>query len=366
MATQKEKLVWIVAAGTGGHIFPGLSLAKKIQQRDPSFQVLFFGSADRLESTIVPKHGYPIQFLSAGRWKGRGIVGRLSGLFSLMIGFFQVLKRLIFVERPRLLLSVGGYVSFPLALACLVMGVPVFVLEPNIKAGLANRVVSRWARFAFCSPSSDAQELFKCPVEDLGVPVREDLIRVELRNSVKEILVLGGSQGAKALNDAMLRAFKELNLATHGVKLTLQAGQAHLQSAQTLKEELGLGEEVQLRSFIDNIPNELIKKDLVVARSGAMTVAELAAVGMPTVFVPFPYAADDHQRKNAELLERDHAAWMVDQTRAEFESRLAEVVGQIVSGADSSEQRKIRSQQFQRWARPRAADEIVERMLSLS
>jgi UDP-N-acetylglucosamine--N-acetylmuramyl-(pentapeptide) pyrophosphoryl-undecaprenol N-acetylglucosamine transferase len=246
------------------------------------------------------------------------------------------------------------------------MGVPIFVLEPNIKAGLANRVVSRWARFAFCSPSSDAQELFKCPVEDLGSPVREDLKAVEVRDSVKEILLLGGSQGALALNIAILKAFKNLNLAAQGIRLTLQAGESHLQKSLSLKEELGLGDEVKVRSFIDNIPLELVQKDLVIARSGAMTVAELATVGMPTVFVPYPFAADDHQRKNAELLERDSAAWMVDQSRSDFEARLEELVGKIISAADSKELRNIRSQQFMRWARPKAADQIVDRMLSLS
>jgi UDP-N-acetylglucosamine--N-acetylmuramyl-(pentapeptide) pyrophosphoryl-undecaprenol N-acetylglucosamine transferase len=366
MDKDSQRRVWIVAAGTGGHIFPGLSIAKKLLQKDPSIRVLFWGSRDRLESKLIPKHGYEIQLLSAGRWKGHGILGRLSSLVALGIGFLQVMQRLLFVERPRFLLSVGGYVSFPLALACGLMRVPIFLLEPNICAGLANRVVSRWARFAFCSPASDAQELFKCPVEDLGSPVREDLKALELRPQVKEILVLGGSQGAMALNTAILKTYKNLNLASRGIQLTVQSGEAHLEKTRALKSELGLGESVAVKSFIDNIAEEFARKDLVIARSGAMTVAELATVGMPTIFVPYPFAADDHQRKNAELLEKDNAAWMIEQTNKDFESRLQERVEQIISSADSLELRKVRSQNFMRWSRPKAAEQIVERILSLS
>lgn len=362
-----EKLIWIVAAGTGGHIFPGLSLARKIKEKDASIKILFFGSKDRLEAQLVPKYGYSLKTIYAGRWKGRGVLGRIWGLCVLAIGFAQILGRLLWQEKPRFMLSVGGYVSFPMALACGLLGVPVYLLEPNIKAGLANKIVSRWAKRAFCAPGSDAVELFKCPTEDLGCPVREDLISLgNLRAKVQKILVLGGSQGAKALNEAVMTAFKNLELGARGVTLTVQSGAAHLESALSFHKNLSLDSSVQIKGFIDDVPHELRDNDLVIARSGAMTVAELATVGMPTIFVPFPFSADDHQRKNAGLLEQDGAAWMVDQKDIDFEKQLQTLVSQIVFGDDSKNERELRSKQFQKWARPHAAEKIVDKLLAQS
>ncbi|MEO5667901.1 MAG: UDP-N-acetylglucosamine--N-acetylmuramyl-(pentapeptide) pyrophosphoryl-undecaprenol N-acetylglucosamine transferase [Bdellovibrionota bacterium] len=362
-----SRKIWIVAAGTGGHIFPGLSLAKTILEKDPSAQIEFFGTEDRLEARLVPEHGFKLRFLTAGRWKGRGVVGKVLGLFSLVGGYVQALSIILREGRPRFLMSVGGYVSLPMAMACGTCGVPVFLLEPNIRAGLANRVVSRWARFAFCSPGADATQLFSCPVEDLGSPLRGEIRPIEIRDPVKKLLVLGGSQGAKVLNEAVLRAYKKLGLKEKGITLKLQSGEAHLRAAGEVKAELGLGSEVELLSFIKDIPAVIAASDVVVARAGAMTVAELAAAGMPTVFVPFPFAADDHQRKNAELLAHDGAAWCVDQRDEYFKSKLEEYILKLcVPGQASFDLRTAVAKRFIHWARPRASDDIAQRLLALT
>jgi UDP-N-acetylglucosamine--N-acetylmuramyl-(pentapeptide) pyrophosphoryl-undecaprenol N-acetylglucosamine transferase len=364
---MKSNKVWVVAAGTGGHIFPGLSLAKKLLEKDASLKIEFFGMPDRLEARLIPEHGFALRFLSAGRWKGRGVFGRILGLAVMFLGFFQVVALIFREGRPRFLMSVGGYVSFPMALACGLCGVPVFLLEPNIRAGLANRVASRWARFAFCSPGSDAQELFACPVEDLGSPLRDQIRPSEIRPQVKNLLLLGGSQGARHLNETALKAFKKLALGDKGITLKLQSGEAHVHEAQSLKASLGLGDEVEVLSFINDVPGVIAQSDLVVARAGAMTVAELAASAMPTIFVPYPYAADDHQRKNAELLERDGAAWCVDQRGETFDMRLEELLVKLCdSGHASFELRKSVADRFLRWARPRAADDIATKLLALT
>jgi UDP-N-acetylglucosamine--N-acetylmuramyl-(pentapeptide) pyrophosphoryl-undecaprenol N-acetylglucosamine transferase len=364
MASQK---VWIVAAGTGGHIFPGISLAKTLLEKNPEFNIEFFGTPDRLEARLIPEHGFKLRYLTAGRWKGRGAWGKILGLFSLVGGYFQALAMILREGRPLFLMSVGGYVSLPMALACGTLGVPVFLLEPNIRAGLANRVVSRWARFAFCSPGSDASRVFSCPVEDLGSPLRSDIRPNVIHPKVSKMLVLGGSQGAKGLNEAVMKAFKSLALQEKGIHLKIQCGEAHLGDAEKIKAELGLGPEVELLSFIKDIPAYLASTDLVVARAGAMTVAELAASAMPTIFVPFPFAADDHQRKNAELLAQDGAAYCVDQRDPQFTKKLEESLLQLGAQNDAAfELRTKFSKRFLNWARPRASNDIAVKLLTLT
>lgn len=364
MSSQK---IWIVAAGTGGHIFPGISLAKTLLEKNPSFEIEFFGTPDRLEARLIPEHGFKLRYLTAGRWKGRGLWGKILGLVSLMGGYVQALSMILREGRPLFLMSVGGYVSLPMALACGTLGVPVFILEPNIRAGLANKVVSRWARGAFCSPGSDAKQVFACPVEDLGSPLRNNIRPTAVQPKVSRMLVLGGSQGAKGLNEAVMKAFKKLGLHEKGIHLKVQCGEAHLADAEKTKSELGLGSEVELLSFIKDIPAYLAATDLVVARAGAMTVAELAASAMPTVFVPFPFAADDHQRKNAEMLEQDGAAFCVDQRDPLFANKLEESLLKLGSQNEASfELRSKISKRFLSWARPRASDDIATKLLALT
>jgi UDP-N-acetylglucosamine--N-acetylmuramyl-(pentapeptide) pyrophosphoryl-undecaprenol N-acetylglucosamine transferase len=357
------KYVWLVAAGTGGHIFPGLNLARALGQDDPGIEFLFFGTRDRLEARLVPKAGFPISFLSAGRWKGMGAVGRVLGFWHLMVGFFQSCRQII-KRRPDFLVSVGGYVSFPLALACRLFGVPVYLLEPNIRAGLANRVISRWARMAFSTPGSDSSKVFSCPVIEAGNPIREDLRPTEIRERVARVLVLGGSQGARSLCRVALRAAKELGFAEAGIELVVQTGEGNLAETQKLKSEFGLGERVQITAFIDDVPASLARADFVLARAGAMTVAELAAAGMPTLFVPFPFAADDHQRVNAEILAKEGAALCVDERTDGFEDKALAVLRAHVLEDGNLEKRRMLSKRFLDWSRPRAARDISSRILA--
>jgi UDP-N-acetylglucosamine--N-acetylmuramyl-(pentapeptide) pyrophosphoryl-undecaprenol N-acetylglucosamine transferase len=181
------------------------------------------------------------------------------------------------------------------------------------------------------------------------------------------MLVLGGSQGAKGLNEAVMKAFQKLALKEKGIHLKIQCGEAHFADAEKTKAELGLGSEVELLAFIKDIPGFLASTDLVVARAGAMTVAELAASGMPTVFVPFPFAADDHQRKNAELLEQDGAAFCVDQRDPNFTRKLEESLLKLASQDDAAfELRKKMASRFLNWARPKASSDIALKLLSLT
>jgi len=356
---------WIVAAGTGGHIFPGLSLASELRGRFADADLIFFGTRDRLEARLIPEAGYPIQFLRAGRWKGRGFFGRIVGLFDMTVGFFQVLS-LLFKGRPRALVSVGGYVSVPTALACFVFRIPVFILEPNFRAGLANRLLSAGARRAFCSPGADSPRVLRCPVEELGTPVRQDLQPAIIRERSDRILVLGGSQGALSLCEASFKVMRELRKEHPLLKLKLQCGDRNLQSALKWQREFHLENCVEVVAFISDIPTALAEADIVIARAGASTVSELAISGHPTILVPFPHAADDHQRINAALLASSGAALLVDEKENDFTNRLLESLRGLAVRPGHYRRRLDLHEKLLTWGRPRAAHEIVDRVLSLS
>ncbi len=358
-----SRLYWFVAAGTGGHIFPGIALAREIARRDPSAEFLFFGTKDRLEAKLVPQAGFPIRYLSAGAWKGRGLIGRVVGMARLAIGFFQAL-RLTFGAKPLCLVSVGGYVSAPTALACVVRGIPLYLVEPNIRAGLANRLLSRFARQAFTVPGGDAMELFACPVLDAGNPVREGLRPTEIRAEAKRVLVFGGSQGAAALVRESISIAKRLRFAERGLVLCLQTGEKNLETAERLKREAGLGTEVELKPFIDDVNATLAATDVVIARAGAMTVAELAVAGLPTIFVPFPHAADDHQRYNSRILESAGAAKLCDERDDGFSAKLESAVKELCLDEGHFERRRRLSEAFRRIGRPKAVETITELLLS--
>ncbi|MBS1984726.1 MAG: UDP-N-acetylglucosamine--N-acetylmuramyl-(pentapeptide) pyrophosphoryl-undecaprenol N-acetylglucosamine transferase [Bdellovibrionales bacterium] len=356
--------IWFVAAGTGGHIFPGISVAREIRRLSPQADILFFGTQDRLESTLVPKAGFPLKILSAAPWKGRGGLARFAALGSVAAGFFQVVA-LLCRQRPDVLVSVGGYVSVPTALACRMFLVPLVILEPNICSGLANRLLSRMARRAFCAPGSDALQKLKCPVVDAGNPVREDLRPMPVRETVRRVLVLGGSQGALALCRASLQAARDLKFAERGVQLVLQSGDKNLAASEQLRRDWGVEACTQIVPFIDDIPSALEAADVALARAGAMTVTELSVTGVPTVFVPFPFAADDHQRVNAQILERAGAAFMVDEREADFNGRLQAVLTQLCLAPDNLALRTRLAREFKRHGRPQATREITQQILSM-
>ncbi len=354
-----KKNIWVVAAGTGGHIFPGLRVAEFMEKSASDIEFCFFGSRLRLESEIIPKHGRRIKFLSASPWKGKGLIARINALVDLTIGFFQVLA-FSFRETPSALISVGGYVSLPVAFAVFVRGKKIFLIEPNIRAGVSNRLVSKMASLAFSTPGSDAAKVFKCPVKEFGNPVRSGFQVCEVRDQVKKIIVLGGSQGARAICESMIRAAAKLNFEKSGIEVLLQTGAANLEFSLALKKELSLKETFVVKAFVDRVDAELLSSDLVVARAGAMTVAELAISALPTVFIPFPFAADDHQRVNAKLLEDAGAAKCVDEREGEFQKNLENELSRLI---DNVELRRSRALRMREWGRPAATEAISAAIL---
>ena len=365
MSSIPKSRAWIVAAGTGGHIFPGLNLAVALEKALPQLDFLFFGTRDRLEAKIIPAHNRRIRFLSAGRWKGSGPMARLGGLVSIAGGFCQALGE-AFKQRPQFLVSVGGYVSVPVALACFVMRIPVFLLEPNIRAGLANRLLSRFVRAAYTVKGSDASRVFKCRVFEFGNPVRCDLGRMAIREKVRRVLVLGGSQGALTLCRVMLELAQDALFQRNGIDVFVQTGEKNLEQAREWQVEFDVAPWTQVAPFINNVPEALGLADVVVARAGAMTLSELAVAGLPTVLVPFPFAADDHQRVNARLLADDGAALVADEKDPAFHEKLKKHLADLCFSPQQRALRTEMSQKFQAWGRPSAGDDIAQSVLSIS
>lgn len=363
MSATPEKNIWIVAAGTGGHIFPGLALGKKIQEIDPRAKITFFGTKDRLEEKIIPKHGFTIRFLSAKQWKGRGLLDRVYALFSLVGSTFKIWKS-IPEERPTALISVGGYVSMPLGLACWLRSVPIYLLEPNICAGISNCVLSRLARKAFTVKGSDALRKFHCPTQETGNPVLGRFEANSIRKEAKNLLILGGSQGARVLCHVGLDAFSRLKNRGVDIHIFLQSGEKNLEDALELKKTLKLGEECEVSAFVDDMPQKLLWADIVIARAGAMTLTELSLSKVPSILVPYPHAADDHQRVNARLWAAAGAVLVVDEKEKDFEKKLEDQLFLLVGAANAYEHRKKMSESLGAFARPEAAQKIVSEILA--
>jgi UDP-N-acetylglucosamine--N-acetylmuramyl-(pentapeptide) pyrophosphoryl-undecaprenol N-acetylglucosamine transferase len=363
---MRTKYFWIVAAGTGGHIFPGIEIVKQLQAKlglgAESF--LFFGTPDRLEAKIIPDHGYPLKLIKATAWKGKGLFTRIAAPLSILSCILLVCGLYLKRGRPQAMISVGGYVSVPVAIFCILARIPFYLHEPNIKTGVANRLLSKFARMAFTVPFSDALKVMKCTVKDFGNPVRAAFQRVRLRQEPKHILVLGGSQGARKLCDASFDLLKELLSFDKEVRLTLQSGQSNLDYSLAKQKQLYLQPQSQVLPFIKELMPLLEKSDLVIARAGAMTLAELSLVGLPTILVPFPHAADDHQRVNAKLLEQAGAVRVVDEKEADFAKLLSTHVRDLMLSGDSLRKRLALSEAFLKTARPRAGQDIAQAIVS--
>jgi UDP-N-acetylglucosamine--N-acetylmuramyl-(pentapeptide) pyrophosphoryl-undecaprenol N-acetylglucosamine transferase len=301
--------ILIMAGGTGGHVFPGLAVADELRGR--GWNVVWMGARGGLEARLVPAHGYPVEWIRAAALRGKGFAAKLLLPFNLLVGFWQS-ARAIFRVRPDVILGMGGYVAFPGGMMASLLARPLAVHEQNAIAGLVNRVLAGVAdksMVAFPGALKNA--------EWTGNPVRADIAaiaepaaRYAGRAGPLRLLVVGGSLGAQALNDAVPKALG-LMPAAERPSVTHQTGEKHLDSVR--RNYAAANVEGKLVAFIDDMAGSYAEADLVICRAGAMTVAELAAGGMASVLVPFPYAVDDHQTANARFLADQGAAILLSQ-----------------------------------------------------
>lgn len=323
-AAKELKCVLIMAAGTGGHVFPGLALARELRERGVA--VHWLGTRAGLESRLVPEATIPLHVITIGGLRGKGLKTLLSAPYKITKALIQAL-RIIKEVKPDVVVGMGGFVSGPGGVASWLLGRPLIIHEQNAKAGFTNKMLANIAKrvlegfpLAF-KPQANALAI--------GNPVRMEMAhlptpkeRLTPSRSPLRLLVLGGSLGAQALNEVVPRALATLAVSERPVVLH-QTGDKHFEAAK--KAYASMQVDVDLQPFIKDMASAYSWADVVLCRAGALTVAELCTVGVGAIFVPFPYAVDDHQTANASFMVKHRAALCVQQ-RELTENRLADIV----------------------------------------
>ena len=309
----------IAGGGTGGHVIPGLAIAQELK-KNYNGEVLFIGTSRGIENRLVPAAGFDLRLVKVGALKNVSLSTRVKTMFDLPRAVWE--SRRIFSEfRPEVVIGVGGYASGPAMLAAILRRIPTLAFEPNVVPGFANRVVARFVSEAAVHFSETAKYFRRCSVT--GVPVRQEFFGVSNNHdATPTLLIFGGSQGAHAINQAVLDAMALLRQRIPNLHIIHQTGERdynHAQAAYAASDEHAEGE-VEVYRFIDDMPSFFGHADLLLCRSGASTVAEIAAAGKPAIFVPFPRAADDHQKRNAEALEKAGAAVMLEESKLTSET----------------------------------------------
>ena len=305
----------LAAGGTGGHLWPALSLALALKEKRPEADCLFVGAGRPVEAAIVDPAGFRRVVLSAGAWKGLGLTARLKGLWLVWAGFWEALK-LLRSYRPKVCFGAGGYVTVPVGLAAWFLGVPLVIHEQNSRAGLSNKILGRLAA-RVCLGFNEAAPAFPAGRTMVtGNPVRPEIAALHglERNFDRRpltVLVTGGSQGARVLNMAAVPALAGLVRRGLAVNIIHQTGAADLAEVRRLYREAGA--EAEVADFYQDMAALYRRADLVLGRAGAITLAELAAARLPAVLVPLPTAADDHQTLNARFVETAGAAVVLPQ-----------------------------------------------------
>jgi UDP-N-acetylglucosamine--N-acetylmuramyl-(pentapeptide) pyrophosphoryl-undecaprenol N-acetylglucosamine transferase len=356
----------IAGGGTGGHLYPGIAVAKEIQSRRPDARISFAGTSRGLESRVVPLEGFALDVIRSGGLKGKSLPARARGAALLPLGFVDAWQ-VVSARRPHLVIGVGGYSSGPVVLVAAMRRVPTMVLEQNAVPGLTNRLLAPFVRAAAVTFESTAA-FFGARAFVSGNPVRAEFVRTALQNAASggtaassaHVLVFGGSQGAHAINVAMAEAATELAGRTPPLQVTHQTGERDLSMVRAAYAQAGLTAEVA--PFFDDMGKRLAVADLVVCRAGATTLAEITAAGKAALLIPLPTATDDHQRKNAEALSSAGGAEVLLQ--AEMSGRT--LAPRIVSLLDRPDARQRMAAAARRLARPDAAKVIVDRALALA
>jgi len=358
--------VLIAAGGTGGHIYPGIAVAKEIMRRDPSSVVRFVGTARGLETRLVPNERYGLSIIESAGLKNVSLMAKVRGLWLLPKSIFAA-RRVIRDFLPDLVVGAGGYVSGPVLLAAWFMGRPTLVMDSNALPGWTNRVLARYVDKAAVS-FAEALPYFRGKGVLTGNPVRSEFFEIPARQrdgAHVSLLVFGGSQGARAINDAIIAALPGLASRKESLRVTHQTGEADFEKVRRGYEAAGWRDKADVRPYIDDMIGEFAKADLIVSRAGATTSAELVAAGKAAIMVPFPLAADDHQRKNAEALQAAGAARMILQTELSG-ARMAEEINGLLSAPERIDLMEVASRKLARRDAATVTVDLMEELVKSS
>jgi UDP-N-acetylglucosamine--N-acetylmuramyl-(pentapeptide) pyrophosphoryl-undecaprenol N-acetylglucosamine transferase len=329
-----KEMLMIAGGGTGGHIYPAIAVAQEWIARDAKRRVIFVGTERGLEKTIVPKAGFPLEFISVGGLKGKGIGDTIKSLLRLPVGFAQAFT-LIGRHRPNVILGVGGYSSGPVLVAAKLRGVPTAIHEANAFPGLTNRVLARFVTAAAVAFDAAALRMKRADAVITGNPIRKEFFeanRAARADSRKRLLIFGGSQGSHAINDAMAGALLFMAPLKDRIDIVHQTGPRELERMRDAYQASAF-RDARVVPYLDPIVDEIASADLVVSRSGAMTVGELAAVGRAAILIPFAGATDNHQEINARAVEQAGGALVITEKELSPE-RLGFAITEIVSDPD--------------------------------
>jgi UDP-N-acetylglucosamine--N-acetylmuramyl-(pentapeptide) pyrophosphoryl-undecaprenol N-acetylglucosamine transferase len=354
--------VLIAAGGTGGHIYPGIAVAKETLRREPQSQIRFVGTARGLETKLVPQAGFELSLIESAGLKSVGVIARARGV-ALLPGSLRAARRLIRDFRPDVVIGAGGYVSGPVVLTAALMRVPTLVMESNALPGFTNRRLARFIDKAAVSFEASIP-FFRGNAVVTGNPVRREFFEIPGRQRERErfsVLIFGGSQGAHAINEAMVAALPQLESLRSKLLITHQTGESDYETVQSAYAGCGWSGRVTVKRYIDDMVASFAAADLVICRAGATTTAELIAAGKASIMIPFPLAADDHQRKNAEALAAKGAAKMILQSDLTG-TRLATEITHLVDESNEVTKMEHAARQL---AKGNAAGAVVDLMEDL-
>ena len=358
--------VVIAGGGTGGHLYPGVAVARELLARQPDAQISFAGTAKGIEARVVPREGFALDLIRSGGLKGKSIADRARGASLVPLGLLDA-SRIVTMRQPHLVIGVGGYSSGPVVLLAALRRIPTLLAEQNAVPGLTNRILARFVRAAAVTFDSTTA-FFGSKAFVSGNPVRPEFLTeagsqqestVDDRISGIRVLVFGGSQGAHAINVAMVEAAAQLAAGSPALRLTHQTGERDVEMVRSGYRQAGLQADVE--PFLYDMGRQLGQADLIVCRAGATTLAEITAAGKASILIPLPTATDDHQRKNAEALAASGAAEVLLQK--EMTGRV--LAERVLTLARDRERRARMAIAARSLARPDAAKVIVDRALAL-
>ncbi|MBA3022579.1 MAG: undecaprenyldiphospho-muramoylpentapeptide beta-N-acetylglucosaminyltransferase [Gammaproteobacteria bacterium] len=351
-----SRTILIMAGGTGGHIYPGLAVADALRAQD--WNVVWLGAPNSMEAELVPKHGYPVAWVNFSGVRGKGVLRLLTLPFTLLRALGQSAAAIL-RHRPDVVLGMGGYITMPGGLMAAFLRRPLVVHEQNSIAGMSNKVLAKLASRVLSGFPDVLRDTEWC-----GNPVRADiaalptpLARFTQRSGKLNVLVVGGSLGAQALNEALPKALAMMD-ETVRPQVIHQTGKRHFESVQQLYAQAGV--QADVRAFLDDMAQQYAQADVVICRAGALTIAELAAAGVASVLVPFPFAVDDHQTHNARFLSEHGAAILLSQKELSAE-KLAQLLREL-----DREKLLTMAQAARSLAKPDATQQVAQVCVALA